>query len=72
MFRINKELKMCDNDYCENCDGTCDGCCGGSNKKFQSKEKQAEEMVKMIMSHGYIMANLVLKELEKQILIKDK
>lgn len=67
---------MLDNEYCDNCGGECDGCCGGSNKKFTTEKEQAENIVKMIMSYGFSMANLVLDELNKQIvnvsLAKDK
>lgn len=54
---------MADNNYCDNCDDICDGCCGGPTKKYPSKEEQARDMVKMIMSHGLPIAELVLKEL---------
>jgi hypothetical protein len=59
---------MADNDYCENCGGDCDGCCAGPDKKFPTKQEQAREIVKMIMSHGHFMANLVLKELNAKLL----
>ena len=67
---------MTDDEYCENCSGECDGCCGGSNKKFTTEKEQSENIVRMIMSYGFSMANLVLNELNKQItdvsLTKDK
>ncbi len=56
-----------DNEYCENCGGECDGCCGGSNKKFITEKEQVENIVRMIMSYGFSMANIVLNELNKQI-----
>ena len=58
---------MADNDYCENCGGVCDGCCGGPNKKFPTEEEKAEHIVKMIMSLGHTIANIVLNKLIKQI-----
>jgi hypothetical protein len=63
---------MTNDEYCENCGGECDGCCGGTNKMFATKEEQAKDIVKIIMSHGLHMANLVLTELKKQMLAEDR
>lgn len=68
-----KNLDMADNDnYCENCGDECDGCCGGSTKKYPKKQQQVEEMVKMIMSHGYSIAQLVLSKLQKRLDLDSK
>jgi hypothetical protein len=63
-----KNLDMADNEeYCENCGDECDGCCGGTKKKYPTEKQQATDMVNMIMSHGYSMAQLVLSELQKRL-----
>lgn len=53
---------MADDDYCDNCDGECDGCCGGPNKKYPTDEGEADHIVKIIMSNGHTIANLVLDQ----------
>lgn len=58
---------MSDDTYCENCGGVCDECCGGSTKKFPTEKEQADDIVKMIMSNGYTIANLVFEDLKEKI-----